>query len=451
MVTFMGRASWATCRSGLHFPTNPVALDPQAERQSEYRYGDIRSRTGNDRVSVTIAKRDGLLGALSLLSDQRAFRQHAASQQAAAMGIILKRYDERLQLNEIEADHAQRALVERLDRLDTKLTLSTSSNRFLKRLFAKPSQSTKGLYIHGDVGRGKTMLMDLFFEETAHAPKRRAHFHEFMADVHDRIAHARKTVPGDPIPLVAQNIAAEAQLLCFDELHVTDIADAMIIGRLFQGLWSAGTVIVATSNTHPYQLYKNGLNRQLFLPFISMIEQNMEIAELAAQKDFRLDKLAGAQLYFTPVDSLARAGLDAHWERLTGHHPGKSTIIDVKGRSLAVPQASMGVARFDFAELCDRPLGANDYLHLAHAFHTVILDGVPIIDPGRRDIARRFITLIDAFYDNRTCLIASAAAEPDALYPTGHGADLFERTASRLMEMRSEAYLARRSGNTSGG
>jgi cell division protein ZapE len=367
------------------------------------------------------------------------------------MGIILKRYDERLALGEIEADAAQRAVAGLLDRLDAALAEQNSGTGVLKRIFTKPAQSPKGVYIHGGVGRGKTMLMDLFYEETAFAPKRRAHFHEFMADVHDRIGEARKSLPGDPIPNVAKSIASEARLLCFDELHVTDIADSMIIGRLFEGLWGAGTVIVATSNARPSQLYKNGLNRQLFLPFISMIEQNMEIVELSAQKDFRLDKLAGAQLYFTPIDSLARAGLDDHWERLTGHHPGKSTTIDVKGRSLAVPMASMGVARFDFADLCDRPLGANDYLHIAHAFHTVIIDGIPVIDPGRRDVARRFINLIDAFYDTRTSLIASAAAEPHALYPSGHGADLFERTASRLMEMRSQAYLARHSAGASEG
>jgi cell division protein ZapE len=362
------------------------------------------------------------------------------------MGTILQRYSERLSLGEIEPDAAQRTVAERLDVLQSGLDALQAPSGPLSWLFAKPGPPPKGLYIHGAVGRGKTMLMDLFFEETVHEPKRRAHFHEFMVDVHERIGQARETVPGDPIPSVARDIANEAKLLCFDELHVTDIADAMILGRLFQRLFAAGTVIVATSNAHPTQLYKNGLNRQLFLPFIAMIEQHMAVVDLVAKKDFRLDKLAGSQLYFTPVNASTRAALDAHWERLTGHHPGKPVAIDVKGRKLKVPMASMGVARFDFADLCDQPLGANDYLHIAHAFHTVIIDGVPVIDPGRRDIARRFINLIDAFYDCRTCLIASAEAEPSALYPSGHGADLFERTASRLMEMRSEGYLAKRSG-----
>ena len=370
---------------------------------------------------------------------------HYWGKMTAEMTSVLKRYEERLSLGEIEADAEQRAVTTRLDQLQSALVRVPASNGLLGRLFSKPQPRPKGLYIHGAVGRGKTMLMDLFYEETDFKPKRRAHFHEFMADVHDRIAEARLEVPGDPIPHVASSIAGEAKLLCFDELHVTDIADAMILGRLFRGLFDAGTVVVATSNARPSELYKNGLNRQLFLPFISMIEDHMEVVALNAQKDFRLDKLAGTPLYFSPIDDNARRALDAHWDRLTGRHPGKSQSIEVKGRKVNIPLASMGVARFDFADLCDQPLGANDYLHLAHAFHTIIIDAIPVMDPGRRDIVRRFINLIDAFYDCRTCLIASAAAEPAALYPTGSGSDHFERTASRLIEMRSEAYLARHS------
>ena len=363
----------------------------------------------------------------------------------SGMGNILQRYDERVALGEIEPDAAQRAAASRLCALDAALTSSAADTGPLKRFFGKVPEPPRGLYIFGAVGRGKTMLMGLFYEETAFEPKRRSHFHEFMADVHERIGVARATIPGDPIPHVAKEIARDARLLCFDEFHVTDIADAMILGRLFQGLYSAGTVIVATSNAHPAALYKNGLNRQLFLPFIDMLQSRMEVLELQSEKDFRLDKLAGAQLYFTPNDAAAKQALDAHWERLTGHHPGKPVTLDVKGRAVRVPIASMGVARFNFADLCDVPLGANDYLHIAHAFHTIIIDGIPVMDPSRRDVARRFINMIDAFYDTRTSLIASAEAEPDALYPAGHGADLFERTASRLMEMRSEGYLQRRS------
>jgi cell division protein ZapE len=314
----------------------------------------------------------------------------------------------------------------------------------LAALFRKPTAPPRGLYIHGSVGRGKTMLMDLFHEEVAFSPKQRSHFHEFMAEVHERIGAARRTLEGDPIPVVAGEVAKNARLLCFDELHVTDIADAMILGRLFRHLFTQGVVVVATSNASPGELYKNGLNRQLFLPFIDLIEDHMDVLELKAAKDFRLDKLAGRPLYFTPADAAARSELDAHWERLTGHHTPAPIELEVKGRRLHVPLAAMGVARFSFSELCERPLGALDFLRIAHAFHTLLVEGIPVLGPSRRDIARRFATLIDTLYDNRVCLIASAEAEPAALYPSGEGAELFQRTASRLMEMRSEAYLSAR-------
>ena len=365
------------------------------------------------------------------------------------MGTILESYLKRLDDGEISRDAAQAALAAALDGLDSELAKYHERNRGLSRFFSRRAAAPRGLYVWGGVGRGKTFLMDLFFEHTMFEPKRRAHFHEFMADVHERIAEARKRHPGDPIPLVAEALVQEARLLCFDELHVTDIADAMILGRLFEALFAAGTVVVATSNARPTDLYRNGLNRDLFLPFIGLIERNMEVIELQSEKDFRLDKLAGAQLYFAPADATARAALDAHWERLTGRHAGKPLVLEIKGRKLVVPQASVGVARFTFDELCDRPLGAGDYLQIAHAFHTVIIDDIPQLSRDRRDVARRFINLIDAFYDNRICLIASAAAPPEQLYVAGEGADLFARTASRLTEMRSEAYLAGHSGGRS--
>ena len=365
-------------------------------------------------------------------------------------GALLRKYEERVALGELEPDAAQRVIAVRLDALDSKLAAAQSAEAGpLTRWLFRPPPAPKGLYVHGGVGRGKTMLMDLFFEESEVRSRRRAHFHDFMADIHDRIGQARADTPGDPIPHVADALARQARLLCFDEMHVTDIADAMILGRLFKGLFEAGVVVVATSNAHPADLYKNGLNRQLFLPFIDLISAHMDIVELQSAKDFRLDKLAGAQLYFTPADADARRQLDAHWDRLTGRHPGGQTSIEVKGRKLAVPLASMGVARFSFDELCDRPLGANDYLHLARAFHTVLIDAIPVLTKNRRDVARRFINLIDMFYDNRICLIASADSEPNGLYPEGDGSDLFERTASRLTEMRSEAYLAGHSGGRS--
>jgi cell division protein ZapE len=344
----------------------------------------------------------------------------------------------------IEADPAQAIAAARLDRLARELEAWQPRRGRLRRLIGGAEKAPQGRYIFGPVGRGKTMLMDLFYEAVRFGPKRRVHFHEFMAEVHERIGVARKTVPGDPIPEVARALAAEAQLLCFDELHVTDIADAMILGRLFRGLFEAEVVVVATSNVPPSELYKNGLNRALFLPFIELIGKHMELEELLAAKDFRLDKLVGKPLYFTPADAQARAQMNRLWSELTGNHPGSPVDLDVKGRKVRVPQASMGVARFGFAELCEQPLGANDYVHIAHAFHTVMIDAIPVLQPAQREVARRFVNLIDALYDNRVCLVASADNEPQALYPAGDVYFLFERTASRLIEMRSESYLTAR-------
>lgn len=370
---------------------------------------------------------------------------------------ILDDYKSRLADGEIEADPAQRDIVRRLDTLQRALEARGAAPpaSILKRFFAaRPSSQpapTRGLYIHGGVGRGKTMLMDLFFASIAIAPKRRAHFHEFMADIHDRIADARHQVPGDPIPHVARAIAAEASLLCLDELHVRDIADAMILTRLFAGLFNGGIIVVATSNVHPTDLYKDGLNRSLFLPFIDLVTEHMDVVELVSPKDFRLEKLSGQTLYFAPTGPSARASLDRHWDRLTGRHPGEAQTITVKGRRVVIPIASMGAARFRFDDLCEQPLGALDYLHLAHTFHTLFIDDIPVLGRDRRNAARRFITLIDALYDNRVCLIASAEAEPHELYPAGDGADHFARTASRLMEMRSEAYIGKSLSGQGGG
>lgn len=360
-------------------------------------------------------------------------------------GSVLDHYERRVALGEIEADAAQQDAARRLEHLALELADWRTAARTgrLASFFRPRAAPPTGVYLHGGVGRGKTMLMDLFFETVAFEPKRRSHFHEFMSDVHDRIQRGRATTDGDPIPFVAAEIAAETALLCFDELTITDIADAMILARLFKALFARGVVVVATSNAPPERLYWNGLNRQLFTPFIALLEANLDVVELEAAKDFRLDKLAGRQLYFSPCDARAAAGLDAHWARLTGHHPGEPASLDVKGRKVAVPLASMGVARFSFGDLCETPLGALDYLHIAHAFHTIVLERVPVLTPERRNAVRRLIHLIDTLYDNRTCLIVSAEAEPDRLYPEGDGAVLFERTASRLMEMRSEAYLAK--------
>jgi len=365
----------------------------------------------------------------------------------AHAGNIQRAYDQRIdQTRELDPDPAQAEAIARLDRLDKALSQFKPSGRGLFSLFRKPAKPEvpAGLYMWGGVGRGKTMLMDLFHEHVDFEPRRRIHFHEFMAEVHDRIGEARKTVEGDPIPHVADQIAKGPTLLCFDELHVTDIADAMILSRLFKTLFANGTVLVATSNARPDQLYKDGLNRQLFLPFIDLLEDHVEILELKSQKDYRLDKLQGHPLYFAPVDETARREMDSHWERLTAHHQPVPMSLEIKGREIEVPRAALGVARFAFEDLCARPLGPRDYLLIAHTFHTVLIDDIPVLRPAQRNEARRFINLIDALYDNKVGLIASAQAEPDDLYAAGDGSDLFVRTASRLMEMRSPTYLEQR-------
>lgn len=360
-------------------------------------------------------------------------------------GGVLQHYLERVESGELTADMAQRACAVRLEHL-AELLLERAKQRssLFGRLIGTKKEVPRGLYIHGGVGRGKSMLMDLFFEVVAEPLKRRIHFHAFMAEAHDRIGEARKTVDGDPIPAVAAGMASKARLLCFDELFVTDIADAMVLGRLFRALFGLGVVVVATSNALPSELYRNGLNRQLFLPFIDEIEDRLDVLELASARDFRLAKLSGQKLYFSPNDGAARSALNVHWKRITGLPKGNHSEVDVKGRTLDIPQAAMGAARFSFAELCEKPLGPRDYLALARDFHTIFIDDIPVLGPARRDVARRFITLIDTLYDNHVCLIATAEAEPDALYPAGAGADHFVRTASRLTEMRSEAFLTGR-------
>ncbi|TYC49528.1 AFG1 family ATPase [Rhodobacterales bacterium] len=367
------------------------------------------------------------------------------------------RYDALVASGNITEDPVQRTAVHQLDLLNTRLaeTRLASKKSSLGWLFANKKNrlwsSVQGLYMWGGVGRGKTMLMDLFYEVTVIRRKRRVHFHEFMTDVHERIfahrqAHKEGKAKGDdPIPPVAAQIAEETRLLLFDEFSVTDIADAMILGRLFTQLFDLGVIVVATSNVEPSQLYKDGLNRQLFLPFIEMLQSKVEVLHLDSPTDYRLEKLSGAPVYITPLDNGADAQMDEIWSKLTHDMDVHSAELENKGRKIKVPRVALGAARFTFDDLCMKPLGASDYLRIAHAYSTIFIDHVPVLSRQRRNEAKRFITLIDTLYDNGTKLVVSAAAEPQNLYdPEGGGTEAFEfdRTASRLIEMRSEAYIA---------
>jgi cell division protein ZapE len=353
----------------------------------------------------------------------------------------------------IEPDAAQAEAAEAFADLEQRLAgyKPIRKQGLLGRLFAdKNGPPPRGLYVHGEVGRGKTMLMDLFFQHSPVVHKRRAHFHEFMAEVHERIYGFRQNIArgeiadGDVIGLTAASIFDEAWLLCFDEFHVTDIADAMILGRLFAKLFEFGTVVVATSNVAPEDLYKGGLNRALFLPFIAQISDHMDVLRLDARTDFRLEKLAGVKMWLVPADQVADTALDNAWVKMTGNAKCKPRDISIKGRILHVPCAADGVARFSFADLCEKPLAASDYLRLAHDYHTIMIDRIPVMDYPERNAARRFIALIDTLYDNAVKLMASADADPLSLYlaTEGHEANEFKRTSSRLIEMSSESYLA---------
>ena len=302
-------------------------------------------------------------------------------------------------------------------------------------------EAPRGIYLCGPVGRGKTMLMDLFFRSVAIKNKRRLHFDAFMSETHASTETAREESEGDPIPLAARALAETGSLLCIDEFQVNDIADAMIIGRLYEQLLAIGVTLVATSNTPPANLYPDGINRPLFLPFVALLEQNVDVVLLAGRRDYRMSKLAGRPLYFTPAGAAAHAALEASWALLTNGAAGVPRTLDIHGHKLTIARAAEGTAWMSFDALCGQPLGAADYRALALAFHTLILEDIPILSPDRRNEARRLILLIDVLYDERRNLIASAAAEPDALYPHGDGSEAFGRTASRLVEMRSADYL----------
>lgn len=372
-----------------------------------------------------------------------------------------QRYLDLVEKNALNRDPEQEMVAAALDHL-----LEQVRGRRLARkssalgwLFARNRRNAplKGLYIHGDVGRGKTMLMDLFYELVPARGKRRAHFHDFMADVHDRIARHREalkngeTTQQDPIPPVAEALASEAWILCFDEFSVTDIADAMILSRLFSALFAQGVVLVATSNVAPRELYRDGLNRGLFEPFIDLLTQHVTTLSLNGNVDYRLEKIVRFPVYVSPLGEEADRKMDEAWKAICGAEDEHSEQLKLKGRAIAIPRAAGGAARFGFADLCEKPLGARDYLAIAKRFHTILIDHVPVMDSSRRNEAKRFILLIDTLYDQRRRLFLSAEAPAENLYCETSGTEAFEfqRTVSRLFEMQSHEFVQSATGNSS--
>lgn len=367
-----------------------------------------------------------------------------------AAGTVRQRYDALIAQGVIQPDPDQIAVVEALDTVRADLaTRAAKRSSLLGRLFGGRGEPVRGLYTFGTVGRGKTMLMDLFFEATPVAKKRRAHFNNFMADVHDRIIRHRAAVKAgtasgdDPIPPVARDIADQAQLLCFDEFSVTDIADAMILSRLFTALFDAGVTLVATSNVAPDDLYREGLNRALFLPFIGLLKNYVTVLDMGGTRDHRMAKLNRLPVYLTPLGPEADLRMDEAWAVASEGHLEQAGTVSVMGREIPVPRMAGHAARFGFADLCAQPLAARDYLAIAERFDTIFIDHIPVLEVSQRNEAKRLILLVDVLYDRHVFLVASAAAEPDRLFAGRPGsAEAFEfaRTASRLTEMQSAAW-----------
>jgi cell division protein ZapE len=372
---------------------------------------------------------------------------------SSALPSVAHCYRRLVEKGDIREDGAQKRAVAALDRVIGEISSSrlAAKSSALGWLFARRQERkpVRGLYLYGSVGTGKTMLMDMFFELVPSRRKRRAHFNDFMADVHDRIdAHRRALKRGevkgdDPIPPVAAALADEARVLCFDEFAVTDIADAMILSRLFSALFAEGVVLVATSNVAPRDLYRDGLNRQLFLPFIDLLEEHTQVLRLDSGIDYRREKMSRLPVYLTPLGPEADRRMDEAWKIAMNGSAEAPVDLTVKGRTVHVPRAVRDVARFSFAELCEQPHGARDFLAIAARFHTIFIDHIPVLEQARRNEAKRFILLIDTLYDRHARIVVSAAAAPEKLYAgrTGTEAFEFERTASRLTEMQTREWL----------
>jgi cell division protein ZapE len=343
-------------------------------------------------------------------------------------------YDQKIADGSLRADAAQEALLPEFDRIREALLQPVK-----KGLFRKAPEPPKGLYLWGGVGRGKSMLMDLFVSNLGDIPARRVHFHAFMQEIHAALHEARKTGVDDAIAPVAKAVSSSVRLLAFDEMQITDITDAMIVGRLFEALFADGVVVITTSNRVPDDLYKHGLNRDLFVPFIELIKQRMVVHELVSPTDYRQDRLAGSPSYFTPVSEASRAAMNAVWQDLAGGEAGPLTLR-VKGRDVVIPAFRNGVGRARFHALCGQPLGPADFLAVAEAVKVLMLDDIPTLGRSNFNEAKRFVTLIDALYEARVRLICSAAALPEMLYLEGEGTFEFERTASRLREMQSDDW-----------
>ncbi len=354
----------------------------------------------------------------------------------------LSAYRARVAAGRLSEDPAQAEAVERLQVLWARLAEVPAAGGWLARLRPRRAEAARGLYLVGDVGRGKSMLMDLFFSTATVARKRRVHFHEFMQEAHARIHQGKQAVPpvADPVPYLANQLAQEAALLCLDEFQVTDIADAMILGRLFEALFARGVVVVATSNVAPDDLFRGRPGRDAFLPFITVLKRHVDVVLLGGARDWRRQRLRAVATWLVPADGRAERALDEAFAALSLGEPAHEARVTVAGRVVRLPVAAGGVVRCEFEALCGAPLGAGDYLAIARRFAVMVLDGVPRLGPENFDRARRFVTLVDALYERRVQLVASAAAAPDGLYERGEGAAAFTRTASRLEEMQSVEY-----------